>query len=273
MTRISVITIGWNNLAGVKRTFASLAGQTYRNVEHIVIDGGSSDGSARWAEENQVFRDTIVASEPDDGIFDAMNKGLRAATGEIVYFLNSGDCMAADDVLHMVASSYEKDHWQWAFGSSQMVDEDFLPTRRPTKSSNYSWIRRTFLGYGLSHQSIFMRTDLLRQCGGFDVRYPVVADCHMLTRVGRVHKPTVWDRTVALTLEGGVSGASTVAIQWEFHRARVDVLGLGQLSTCADACWTGVLILKNCARRGIRSFLGSPDAGRRPECAIELGRP
>lgn len=261
MTTVSVITIGWNNLDGMKRTFSSLTGQTFRRVQHVVVDGGSEDGTLRWVSENPVFVDTVVISEPDDGIFDAMNKGIALATGEIVYFLNAGDCIACDSVIQMAVDSYEEVGWGWAFGRSLMVDEKFRPTRRASKQS-YSWIKRTFWHYALSHQSVFMKRQLINDYGGFDVRFPVVADCHLITRIGRVERPTVWSWTVALTLEGGVSGNSVSGLHWEFHRARVDALNLKGALRYADACWTVLLLTKGWARKFVREVLLNDDTRR-----------
>lgn len=254
MTKVTVVTVALNDLTGLQRTFASLRGQTYRDVQHVIVDGGSTDGSVEWVRQNEAFPDTVLLSESDDGIFDAMNKGADLAGGDLIYFLNSGDCIAADDVLEMVARSYDLERWHWAFGLSQMVDADFVPTRRRSKPG-YSWVRRTFWQYALSHQSVFMRTEELRSLGGFDRRYSLTADCDVMTRLGRMYAPTVWPRVVALTLEGGASGASMRATQWEFHRIRVAFLRMGPILSAVDAGWTEILIAKTRARGFIRKLL------------------
>ena len=186
MSLITIVTIGRENLAGMKRTFAGLASQSLRDVQHVVIDGGSSDGTADWVRCHLAFESTILVSEPDTGIYDAMNKGLALAEGKVVCFLNSGDLFATADVLEMVEQSYIADHWKWAFGLSMIVDEFFVPVRRQRLHSPYSWWRTTFWDYDISHQAVFMETELVRQMGGFDDKYSIAADYLLSLKVARV---------------------------------------------------------------------------------------
>ena len=103
--KLSIITINYNNAEGLRKTLASVASQTYANIEHIIVDGASTDGSVEVIREyeNQlhITHSTIHllwSSEPDNGIYNAMNRGIRKATGEYVQILNSGDLLAAPDV-------------------------------------------------------------------------------------------------------------------------------------------------------------------------------
>lgn len=110
--KLSIITINRNNAEGLRKTLASIAAQTYRNIEHIIIDGASTDGSVdvirdyESANRSSAHPLTITwISEPDGGIYEAINKGIRKATGEYVQILNSGDILAADDVTaRMIAA-------------------------------------------------------------------------------------------------------------------------------------------------------------------------
>lgn len=103
--KLSIITINYNNAGGLRKTLASVASQTYRDIEHIIVDGGSTDGSVDVIKEyessnrSSVHPLTIIwSSEPDKGIYDGMNRGIRKATGDYVQILNSGDILAANDV-------------------------------------------------------------------------------------------------------------------------------------------------------------------------------
>lgn len=256
MPVITLVTVALNDLAGLKRTLASLANQTYRDAEHVVIDGGSTDGSAEWVRQNSVFPNTIVASETDRGIYDAMNKGLRLANGEIVCFLNSGDCFAAPNVLERVVGSYRSERWAWAFGKGQLVDEKFVPTRRPSRA-RYSWRHQTFWHYDVTHQAVFAQAKVLRTLGGFDERYSVAADYHLMTRLGRRYPPTVWPWTVALNLEGGVSVQQLTTTYWQIHSARVAALGMKRALARLDAAWTVLQITRAGARRLVRRLVGT----------------
>lgn len=98
MHRLSIITINYNNVEGLRNTLASVANQTDKNFEYIVVDGGSTDGSVDVIREYQNIID-IWVSEPDKGIYNAMNKGSRLASGSYVTFVNSGDCLADSNVM------------------------------------------------------------------------------------------------------------------------------------------------------------------------------
>ncbi|MEE1069749.1 MAG: glycosyltransferase family 2 protein [Paludibacteraceae bacterium] len=113
--KLSIITINYNNAEGLRKTLASVASQTYANIEHIIVDGASTDGSVDVIKEyeNQlnITHSTIHllwSSEPDNGIYDAMNRGIRKATGEYVQILNSGDLLAALDVTERMMAALDK---------------------------------------------------------------------------------------------------------------------------------------------------------------------
>lgn len=103
MKKFSIITINYNNCAGLRKTIESVVNQTYTDFEYIVIDGGSTDGSAEVIREYADRIDYWV-SEPDKGIYNAMNKGILKATGEYLNFMNSGDCFHSSDVLKEIAA-------------------------------------------------------------------------------------------------------------------------------------------------------------------------
>ena len=103
MKKLSIVTINYNNAEGLRKTLESVASQTYRDIEHIIVDGGSTDGSVEVIQNyvrdvSGMKYDVLWVSEKDKGIYNAMNKGIRKATGEYCQFLNSGDYLAAPDV-------------------------------------------------------------------------------------------------------------------------------------------------------------------------------
>ena len=107
MIRISVITITYNAARTLQRTLDSVLSQTYSHVEHLIIDGASKDDTLRIAEQYQAAspHEVIIQSEPDKGLYDAMNKGLQRATGDYVVFLNAGDSFYAPDTLACVVKA------------------------------------------------------------------------------------------------------------------------------------------------------------------------
>ena len=122
--KLSIITINYNNCAGLKKTIDSVVAQTYRDFEWIVIDGGSTDGSRALIEQNASHLSYWV-SEPDHGVYHAMNKGLDAAQGEYLLFLNSGDWLVAADTLEKC--QLDSTSADVLYGDSLFVYTDGLP--------------------------------------------------------------------------------------------------------------------------------------------------
>lgn len=245
---VTVVTVTRNNLEGLRRTFASLRLQSYRDVQHVVIDGASTDGSVEWLGQHGVFDDTVVVSEPDNGIYDAMNKGARLASGLLLNFLNAGDTFARESVVGDVVASQESHGWAWAFGLARVVDEVGRPLR-PVRPIRYS-IRRHALGVILvPHQAVFMRTALFRELGGFDEQFGLVADVDLLVRTGLRHQPVVWDRVDVERLVAGLSEQNVYRGIYGKHLIRRSVPGIGLQPDLLDLAWTGSQIATTAMRR------------------------
>jgi glycosyltransferase involved in cell wall biosynthesis len=118
--KISVITVCFNSAATITDTLRSVAGQTHPNVEHVIVDGGSRDDTIKLTKV--LGRSGIViSSEPDKGIYDAMNKGLRLATGDVIGFLNADDMYAADDVLAKISALMQQSELDALYGDTEFV--------------------------------------------------------------------------------------------------------------------------------------------------------
>ena len=171
--KISIVTIVYNGESYVERTIKSVIYQTYKNIEYILIDGASTDGTMKIVECNREYFHTII-SEPDKGIYNAMNKGLRLASGDYVIFMNAGDRLASDDVLEKVVASVgnESQLPDLIYGNYREMGESALEKVIPCYSHERAW-------YGMfaSHQSIFYRLGILRDNNiTFDETYKVAAD-------------------------------------------------------------------------------------------------
>jgi glycosyltransferase involved in cell wall biosynthesis len=169
MHKISVITINYNNLEGLKRTVESVTSQTWQEFEYIVIDGGSTDGSATYIESQSNNIDNWV-SEPDKGVYNAMNKGILMATGDYLLFLNSGDHFYNDMVLEDNHSHIEE-HDLIYFNIE-------LAEAKTSKIVSYPQ-KLTFSDFYLGtlcHQSTFMRKTLFDKLGLYDENLKFVSD-------------------------------------------------------------------------------------------------
>ncbi|WP_119680511.1 glycosyltransferase family 2 protein [Indioceanicola profundi] len=151
---ISIVTVSFNNLDGLNRTIRSVADQTFRDYELIVVDGGSTDGTRELLDRLRPLVHQAV-SEPDKGIYDAMNKGVRMARGEWIIFMNAGDLFADDTVLAASSSVLREGNAGIVYGDSILRYADGAERYRPAATQSR-------LPYGMicSHQAIFSRRKL-----------------------------------------------------------------------------------------------------------------
>lgn len=170
--KISIITINYNNLEGLKKTMASVFNQTCRDFEYILIDGGSTDGSAAYI-KSQSDKITYWVSEPDKGIFNAMNKGILRSTGKYLQFLNSGDWLFDENVFDKI--SRELIDCDILYGNVVKVKpdgENYLEKSPQEKNITLD----TFFRGTLSHGSSFIERELFSQYGLYDEALKIVSD-------------------------------------------------------------------------------------------------
>lgn len=199
--KLSVITIVYNNVRDIERTLLSVLDQSYPNIEYIVIDGASTDGTREVLKKYESRLSKLV-SEKDKGIYDAMNKGLALAQGDYVLFMNSGDeIYAADTVEKVFASEPEADIY---YGETEMYDETWksLGQRRHKAPADFSWKHFKY-GMSISHQAIYIRRSLTDM---YDMHYKLSSDIDWILKAAKRAKKIVNTRMyVAKYLVGGMS--------------------------------------------------------------------
>ena len=167
--KISIITINYNNLAGLQRTIESVSSQTWQKFEHIIIDGGSNDGSVAYIESISE-RFAYWVSELDKGVYHAMNKGIAKASGEYLLFLNSGDHFYKNKVLeknqHLLLDFDLIYFNQYVIGETKKFIKDY------PDSLSFAY----FLKDNLPHQATFMKKELFKTIGLFKEDFKIVAD-------------------------------------------------------------------------------------------------
>ena len=154
MNKISVITINYNDKVGLKKTIDSVVNQSFKDFEFIVIDGASTDGSVSVIEENK-NQIAYWVSEPDSGVYNAMNKGIKAATGDFVIFMNSGDCFYSNSVLEEVSSELTTD-FDIYYGDNYKVSPNSKRFKTYPDKLQFSF----FYSSCINHQSTFIRRSL-----------------------------------------------------------------------------------------------------------------
>jgi glycosyltransferase involved in cell wall biosynthesis len=203
--RVSVITVCLNHKEGLARTVASVVTQSWDNTEHIVIDGGSTDGSIEFLNAHRPRREFSFVSEPDKGIYDAMNKGWRMANGDLVVFMNAGDTFSSDEVVETIARAHASETWRWGYGCARICDAN----NQPTVIMSFVPFRFERLALGLSvvpHQAVVMERELLDELGGFKIDVGLCADRELLLRASLLTQPRLWGEFFA-DFEGGGVGS------------------------------------------------------------------
>ncbi|KQR72065.1 glycosyltransferase family 2 protein [Pedobacter sp. Leaf176] len=201
MPKLTVITIVYNNVRDIERTIKSVLNQTHKNTEYIIIDGKSTDGTLEIIEKYKANISKIV-SEPDKGIYDAMNKGLAVATGDYVLFMNSGDEIYDEHTVEDVfASAPGADIY---YGETEMYNDNWesLGRRRHEAPENFDWKSFRF-GMNVSHQAIYIKRSITVP---YDLKYKYSSDIDWIIKAAKKSSNIVnVHRYVAKYLVGGMS--------------------------------------------------------------------
>jgi glycosyltransferase involved in cell wall biosynthesis len=199
--KLSVITIVYNNVRHIERTILSVINQTYTNIEYILVDGFSTDGTLEIVQQYTSQIETLI-SEKDKGIYDAMNKGLAVAKGDYVIFMNSGDEFYSSDTVDKVfATANDADIY---YGETEMIDEtgNSLGQRRHKAPEQFTW-RHFKYGMSISHQAIYIKRSLTQP---YDPQYQLSADIDWILQAAKKAKKIVnVHQYVAKYLVGGMS--------------------------------------------------------------------
>ena len=179
--KISIITVCRDAVDTIEDTILSVSGQTFGNIEHIIVDGGSSDGTLEIINKHESLI-TKWVSEPDGGIYDAMNKGIKMATGDVIGFLNADDIYAHSDVLVRASEVMGKDGIQACYSDVVYVRNDLHTVVRYYCSRRFSPNRLAY-GWMPAHPTLFLNRELFKQYGMFKTDYLIAADFELVARL------------------------------------------------------------------------------------------
>lgn len=171
-TTISVVTATWNCVQTLPDCLASVARQTYPHIEHIIVDGASTDGTVDLVKQH-IDQIAMFKSERDKGIYDALNKGIRLATGDVVGFLHADDLYTSDDVLAKVAAAFEDPSVCAVYGDLQYVSQN--NTAKVVRHWQSNPFNQRDLGWGWmpAHPTLYVRREWYTRIGGFDISYRI----------------------------------------------------------------------------------------------------
>ena len=238
--KFSIITVTYNAGAVLEDTIQSVITQTYRNVEYIIVDGGSKDHTLDIINRYREHIHTLV-SEPDKGLYDAMNKGIRLATGDYLCFLNAGDELHEDDTLQLMVHSITGTELpDVLYGETAIVDEEghFLRMRRLSARENLNW--KSFKdGMLVCHQAFFPRRELAEP---YDLRYRFSADFDWCIRI--MKKSHTLHNTHLTLIDYLSEGMTTRNHRASLHeRFRIMCRHYGYPSTLARHAWFALRLL------------------------------
>lgn len=205
--KISLITVVYNARNTIEKCVESVVSQKFKNIQYIVIDGGSTDGTLAVLDR---YRKNIhvLVSEPDNGIYDAMNKGIQMANGDIVGTLNADDFLADEDVLNDVAKAFALHETDILYGDLDFVDPGEKVVRK-WRSGKY---RRGMFNWGWMppHPTFYCRKILFNDLGTYRLDYGSAADYELMLRFIHANRKSVsyLDRVIIKMFIGGVSNGS-----------------------------------------------------------------
>jgi glycosyltransferase involved in cell wall biosynthesis len=220
--KISIITVAFNSAMTIGETLRSVASQTHGDIEHIVIDGASTDGTMEIVRREGLHLACVVSAK-DRGIYDAMNKGLALATGEIVGFLNSDDVFESPDSVALIAEAFLRDTVAGVYGDLVFVDPKNVErvTRywRPGPHVPGACAK----GWMVPHPTFYVRRSDLHRVGGFDLDYKLQADFDLMLRLfekERIKTKYLPKVLVRMRLGGATTGSFSNIIKGNIEAGR-----------------------------------------------------
>ena len=207
MLKLSIITVTYNNEEGLMKTIHSVNDQSEKDFEYIIVDGGSSDNTEMLVKSHSDLVNVFI-SEKDNGIYDAMNKGIVAAQGEYCLFLNAGDCFYDLNVIKKVIPHLE--NIDIAYGDSYKIKPHYR--RKITYSDSLTLMTFYKVTPPIHHQATFIKRDLFEKYGFYNIELPIFADWEFFYRVIILnHVSTLHLRFIVCSFDGtGVSNSISI---------------------------------------------------------------
>ncbi|MGN6640557.1 MAG: glycosyltransferase family 2 protein [Mucilaginibacter sp.] len=205
--KISIITVAFNAQNTIERCILSVMGQKFNNIEYIIIDGASKDNTLETINRYRNNIDILV-SEPDKGIYDAMNKGIALATGNIIGMLNADDYFADKNILDDVANAFSSQNINILYGDLDFVDTDGKVVRKwrsgKYRSGHFNW------GWMPPHPTFYCKKELFEKLGNYSLSYGTAADYELMLRFIHANKTSVFylHKVMIKMVIGGVSNKS-----------------------------------------------------------------
>ncbi|QLK45115.1 glycosyltransferase [Vibrio owensii] len=240
--KVSVITATYNSSQTVIDTLESLNQQTYEDIEYIIIDGASSDSTLKVVQEN-CSRVAKIISEPDKGIYDALNKGIKAATGDIIGFLHSDDLFAYPDAIRDLVKTLEAEGTDSVYADLEYVSkEDTSKVVRKWKSGSF-YKAKLLSGWMPPHPTFFMKREQYQKLGLFNLKFNIAADYDSILRYLWTHEVSTSYLPKVVT-KMRVGGASNRSLKNIVEKTKEDIEAL----KANRVSWPRAILMKNISK-------------------------
>ncbi len=251
--KISIITITYNSAKTLPRALESVRSQTYGDIEHIIVDGASTDGTVEIiknyskgpSDKVPSTKEVRWVSEPDGGIYDALNKGIRMATGDVIGFLHSDDVLYSPDSIGQIAAAFESSKADVVYGDLQYCNGDKVTRRWRSNAFKPSSLK---FGWMPPHPTLYVRREVYEQVGEYDSWFRISADYDMVLRIFTAGYKTHYIPQVLVSMETG--GASNRDAKARLSKTQEDYFVLKKNHVGA-----GLLTVACKQLRKIRQFL------------------
>lgn len=240
--KVSIITATYNSEKTIKDTILSLESQDYDNIEFIIIDGGSKDNTLAVAQEHS-SRIAKIISEPDKGIYDALNKGILHSTGDIVGFLHSDDIFSYPSAVSDIVKSFSNNDVDAVYSDLNYVSQKNMNKVVRKWHSGVFDIKKLKFGWMPPHPTFYMKKKKYDEWGVFDISYRISADYDSLLRYLYVHKASVFYLPKVL-ISMRVGGESNRSLSNIIKKSREDI----DVIKKNGLFWPVVLICKNLSK-------------------------
>jgi len=231
--KISIITITYNSSKTLRRALDSVQNQTYKDIEHVIVDGASKDGTRAIIEDYAVAHKNVKwVSEKDNGIYNAINKGIQMATGDVIGFLHSDDVLYSAESISHIAAAFESSQAEVIYGDLQYCRGSKVIRRWHSNAFSPTSLK---FGWMPPHPTVYVRKEVYAQVGEYDEWFHISADYDMMLRIFGAGYKTYYLQEVLVSMEtGGASNRNTRArlskTQEDYIALKKNHIGAGYLT-------------------------------------------
>lgn len=225
--KVSIITISFNTENTIAKTLKSVANQSYESIEHIIVDGGSKDNTLEIC--NSFSHISKIISEPDNGVYDAFNKGLNLATGDVVGFLNADDVFYDNNSVHEIVNAFSKSNTDIVYGNLDYINEYGKVIRKWTsKPYEAGLVKKAWMP---AHPTFYCKKQVYIQLGGYNDNFKIGGDFELCLRFLEVHKvPSFYlNKKLVKMLVGGISN-NGLKSKWIIYREELKAFKLNGIN-------------------------------------------